>query len=69
VNWKGWLMRLFGNDIHDAPVADQQDRQIKILSARLATEALGLRRARVQLRTQLMQEILDGPEHPQNDIH
>ncbi len=62
-------MRVFGNEIHDAPTPDHQDRRIKILSARLATETVSLRKAGVQLRTKLMQEILDGPEHPKNGNH
>ena len=40
------------------------DREIRALRSRLNTENIGLKRARILLRTELLNEILKGPERP-----
>lgn len=40
------------------------DREINVLRSRLTVERLGLRRAGILLRTQLMDELIEGPERP-----
>ncbi len=68
MSFRGIAMRLLGFSTSTVSIDNDQDRKIKVLSARLGQEAAGLRRAKIELRSALMQEILE-PGPPHNDVH
>ncbi len=65
---KGLVMRLFGFSDEPTPEMLAKDRVINSLSARLKSEAVGLRRDKITLRNKLMEEMVHGSEQPPNDF-